>query len=119
MFINGRFVSLSALRSPNEWGESTGGGADTTPNSDNQGGEQGGKTETGEKTPESIPYGRFKEVNDENKAIKARLAELEKKEADALKAKQEADEADALKKWEHEKIISTKNAEIENHKAEK
>ena len=76
MWINGRFFSRPMLFAPNEGVETTGGGAgnpDTTPEGKDPD-PNGGKDKGGNET---VPYGRFKEVNDENKSLKARLAEFE------------------------------------------
>lgn len=59
----------------------------------------------------SIPYERFKEVNERMKTAEAELSKY--KEAETKKAEEEA-----LKKWEYEKVISEKNQEIESLKKE-
>lgn len=67
--------------------------------------EKGGK--------DTVPYGRFKEVNDENKSLKAKLAEFESEKAKAEAERKQQEEAEALKKGEHEKIIAQKQAELD------
>lgn len=75
------------------------------------------KTTATETTPESeagqtkkednsIPYERFKEVNDRMKTAEQELAKY--KEAETKKAEEEA-----IKKGEYEKILTEKNQEIE------
>lgn len=71
-----------------------------------------GKNEEGKKTPENIPYDRFKEVNDANKALKEKLAEYEKKEAEEAEKKRLADEEEAKKKGEFEKLLTQKDQEL-------
>lgn len=56
-----------------------------------------------------IPRDRFDEVNNRMKEAEAKLAQIE-----AEKAQQA--EAEALKKWEHEKIIREKQAQIDTYK---
>ena len=72
-------------------------------------------TDTGKETKKedsnSIPYDRFKEVNDRMKSAEAELAKY--KEAETRKAEEEA-----IKKWEYEKVLSEKNQEIEALKKE-
>lgn len=80
-------------------------GSDTSKNSE-------GKNEEGKKTPENIPYDRFKEVNDANKALKEKLAEYEKKEAEEAEKKRVADEEEAKKKGEFEKLLTQKDQEL-------
>ena len=80
------------------------------------------KTTATETTPESeagqtkkednsIPYERFKEVNDRMKTAEQELAKY--KEAETKKAEEEA-----IKKWEYEKVISQKDQELEALKKE-
>lgn len=114
MFINWRFYS-KPLRAPNDGNESAGGAGapDTTPegkDSDPDGGKDKGGSET-------VPYGRFKEVNDENKSLKAKLAEFESAKAKAEAEKKQQEEAEALKKGEHEKIIAEKQAALDAYSA--
>ena len=107
MWINGRFFSRSMLFAPNEGVETTGGGAgnpETTPEGKDSAPENGGKDKGGNET---VPYGRFKEVNDENKSLKAKLAEFESEKA----------KAEALKKGEHEKIIAEKQSALDAYAA--
>lgn len=66
---------------------------------------------------ETVPYGRFKEVNDENKSLKAKLAEFESAKAKAEAEKKQQEEAEALKKGEHEKIIAEKQAALNAYSA--
>ena len=117
MWINGRFFSRSMLFSPNEGVETTGGGAgnpETTPEGKDSAPENGGKDKGGNET---VPYGRFKEVNDENKSLKAKLAEFESEKAKAEAEKKKQEEAEALKKGEHEKIIAEKQAALDAYKS--
>ena len=95
----------------NEWWDNDTGDSDKTPADDS-----GKKDEGGDKTPESIPYKRFKEVNDDNKALKAKLAEYEKKEAEEAEKKRKADEEEAKKKGEFEKLLTLKDQEIADYK---
>lgn len=74
----------------------------------------GGKDKGGSET---VPYGRFKEVNDENKSLKAKLAEFESAKAKAEAEKKQQEEAEALKKGEHEKIIAEKQAALDDYSA--
>ena len=74
------------------------------------------KKEEGKKTPENVPYDRFKEVNDANKAMKAKLAEYEKKEAEEAEKKKHEEEEKAKKNGEYEKLIAQKDQEIANFK---
>lgn len=65
------------LFAPNEGVETTSGGAgnpDTTPEGKHSAPENGDKDKRGN---EPLPYERFKEVNDQNKSLKVRLAEFE------------------------------------------
>ena len=59
---------------------------------------------------QSIPKARFDEINEKYKAAKA---ELDKINAD----KQKAEEQEALKRWEHEKLLAQKDAELADYKA--
>ena len=72
-------------------------------------------SETGKETKKednnSIPYERFREVNERMKSAEAELSKY--KEAETKKAEEEA-----LKKWEYEKVISQKDQEIEALKKE-
>jgi predicted esterase YcpF (UPF0227 family) len=63
-----------------------------------------------------VPYDRFKEVNDANKAMKAKLAEYEKKEAEEAEKKRLADEEEAKKNGEFEKLLTQKDQEIADYK---
>ena len=117
MWINGRFFSRSMLFAPNEGVETTGGGAgnpETTPEGKDSAPENGGKDKGGNET---VPYGRFKEVNDENKSLKAKLAEFESEKAKAEAEKKKQEEAEALKKGEHEKIIAEKQSALDAYAA--
>lgn len=87
----------------NNWNESTGWENKETQNSDSP------KNDWGEKKDDSIPYSRFKEVNDRMKEAEAKLQAIE----DEKKAKAEEE---AIKKWEYEKIISQKDQEISDFK---
>lgn len=103
------------LFAPNDGNESAGsaGAPETTPegkDSDPNGGKDRGGNET-------VPYGRFKEVNDENKSLKAKLAEFESAKAKAEAEKKQQEEAEALKKGEHEKIIAEKQAALDTYKS--
>lgn len=90
---------------------------DTTGSSDNTSWDDTGKKDEGnKKTPENVPYDRFKEVNDANKAMKAKLAEYEKKEAEEAEKKKQADEEEAKKKGEFEKLLTQKDQEIADFK---
>ena len=118
MFINGRFYSRSVLFAPNDGGESTGSGgagnSDKTPEGKDSDPDNGGKDKGGNET---VPYGRFKEVNDENKSLKAKLAEFESEKAKAEAEKKKQEEAEALKKGEHEKIIAEKQSALDAYAA--
>lgn len=87
-----------------EWGDTT----DTSDTSK----DDPGKQEEGKKTPDNVPYDRFKEVNDANKLMKAKLAEYEKKEAEEAEKKRLADEEEAKKKGEFEKLLTQKDQEL-------
>ena len=115
MFINWRFYSRP-LRAPNDGNESAGGAGapETTPEGKNSDPDNGGKDKGGNET---VPYGRFKEVNDENKSLKARLAEFEAEKAKAEAEKKKQEEAEALKKGEHEKIIAEKQSALDSYAA--
>jgi len=93
-----------------EWWDTTGKSDDTSKD------ESGKKEEEGKKTPENVPYDRFKEVNDANKAMKAKLAEYEKKEAEEAEKKKQADEEEAKKKGEFEKLLNQKDQELSDFK---
>jgi hypothetical protein len=118
MFINGRFYSRSVLFAPNDGGESTGSGGagdpDKTPEGKDSDPDNGGKDKGGNET---VPYGRFKEVNDENKSLKAKLAEFESEKVKAEAEKKKQEEAEALKKGEHEKIIAEKQSALDAYAA--
>lgn len=118
MWINGRFFSITQLRAPNDGNESAGGAGapDNTPGGKDSAPENGGKDQGGDQKPD-VPYPRFKEVNDENKALKARLAEFESEKAKAEAEKKKQEEADALKKGEHEKVIAEKQAALDVYKS--
>jgi len=60
----------------------------------------------------SVPYARFKEVNDNYKEVKAKLEAIEEE-------KRKQAESEAIAKGEQEKIIAQKNQEIELLKKEK
>lgn len=85
-----------------EWGGGT--APDKTPES------EAGKDEKKEDN-NSIPYERFKEVNDRMKSAEAELQKY--KEAEQKKAEEEA-----IAKGEQEKVIAQKNSEIEALKKE-
>ena len=90
---------------------------DTTGSSDNTSWDDTGKKDEGnKKTPENVPYDRFKEVNDANKAMKAKLAEYEKKEAEEAEKKKQAEEEEAKKRGEFEKLLTQKDQEIADFK---
>ena len=95
----------------NEWWDNDTGDSDKTPADDS-----GKKDEGGKKTPDNVPYDRFKEVNDANKAMKAKLAEYEKKEAEEAEKKRLADEEEAKKKGEFEKLLTQKDQELADYK---
>ena len=76
---------------------------ETTPDS------EAGKED--KKEDNSIPYERFKEVNDRMKSAEAELQKY--KEAETKKAEEEA-----IKKWEYEKVLSQKDQEIASLKKE-
>lgn len=90
---------------------------------ENKDGGAWGTTDSENKTPDSeagkeskkednsIPYERFKEVNDRMKTAEAELQKY--KEAETKKAEEES-----IKKGEYEKVISEKNQEIEALKKE-
>lgn len=107
--INGRRVRvvLDANKDGAGWWE----WGDTTDTSDTSK-DDPGKQEEGKKTPDNVPYDRFKEVNDANKAMKAKLAEYEKKEAEEAEKKRLADEEEAKKKGEFEKLLTQKDQEL-------
>lgn len=104
------------LFAPNDGNESAGGAGapDKTPEWKNSDPDNGGKDKGGNET---VPYGRFKEKVDESNALKAKLAEYEKKEAEALAEKKKQEEADAIQKGEHEKIIAEKQAALDAYKS--
>lgn len=66
-----------------------------------------------DKTPDTIPYDRFKEVNDKMKSAEAELAKFKQKEDEQLKAQEEADQKKALEQGEHLKVIEGLKAEKE------
>lgn len=72
--------------------------------------EEASKTEEGKEN--SVPYARFKEVNDNYKEVKAKLEAIEEE-------KRKQAESEAIAKGEQEKIIAQKNQEIELLKKEK
>ena len=115
MFINWRFYSRP-LRAPNDGNESAGGAGapDKTPEGKDSDPDNGGKDKGGNET---VPYGRFMEVNDENKSLKAKLAEFEAEKAKAEAEKKKQEEAEALKKGEHEKIIAEKQSALDAYKS--
>ena len=115
MFINWRFYSRP-LRAPNDGNESAGGAGapDKTPEGKDSDPDNGGKDKGGNET---VPYGRFKEVNDENKSLKAKLAEFEAEKAKAEAEKKQQEETEALKKGEHEKIIAEKQSALDAYAA--
>lgn len=115
MFIDWRFYSRP-LRAPNDGNESAGsaGAPDKTPEGKDSDPDNGGKDKGGNET---VPYGRFKEVNDENKSLKAKLAEFEAEKAKAEAEKKKQEEAEALKKGEHEKIIAEKQSALDAYAA--
>lgn len=90
---------------------------------ENKDGGAWGTTDSENKTPDSeagkedkkednsIPYERFKEVNDRMKTAEAELQKY--KEAETKKAEEES-----IKKWEYEKVISQKDQEIASLKKE-
>lgn len=114
IFRNGRRVRVlldankDGAGGSSEWGDwkSDTGSSDDTSKDDS------GKQEEGKKTPDNVPYDRFKEVNDANKQMKAKLAEYEKKEAEEAEKKRLADEEEAKKKGEFEKLLTQKDQEL-------
>ena len=75
--------------------------------------------ETPKETPDSIPYDRFKKVNEEKKALEAKLAELEKaKEADpevtdTAKDPDVKELAEKLAKIEQKESIAKRDAALQ------
>lgn len=93
-----------------EWWDNNTGDSDTSKD------DSGKKDDEGKKTPDNVPYDRFKEVNDANKQMKAKLAEYEKKEAEEAEKKRLADEEEAKKKGEFEKLLTQKDQELADFK---
>lgn len=60
----------------------------------------------GEGEPGPIPYHRFKEVNDQAKALTTRLAELEKKQTEAESAQEEARQAKLKEQAKFEELAN-------------
>lgn len=117
IFRNGRRIRV--FLSPNAdggtgWDE--GDWKSDTGSSDDTSWDDTGKKDEGKKTPDNVPYDRFKEVNDANKAMKAKLAEYEKKEAEEAEKKKKADEEEAKKKGEFEKLLTQKDQELADFK---
>ena len=108
--INGRLVRV--LLDANKDGAGGWEWGDTTDTSDTSKDDSGKKDEGDKKTPDNVPYDRFKEVNDANKQMKAKLAEYEKKEAEEAEKKRLADEEEAKKKGEFEKLLTQKDQEL-------
>lgn len=94
-----------------EWWDNNTGDSGTSKDDSGKKDDEGNK-----KTPDPIPYDRFKEVNDANKAMKAKLAEYEKKEAEEAEKKRQADEEEAKKRGEFEKLLTQKDQEIADFK---
>ena len=119
IFRNGRRVRVlldankDGAGGSSEWGD----WKSDTGSSDNTSKDDSGKKDEGDKkTPDNVPYDRFKEVNDANKAMKAKLAEYEKKEAEEAEKKRLADEEEAKKKGEFEKLLTQKDQELADFK---
>ena len=119
IFRNGRRVRVlldannDGAGGSSEWGDWK---SDTGSSDNTSGGDSGKKDEGDKKTPDNVPYDRFKEVNDANKAMKAKLAEYEKKEAEEAEKKRLADEEEAKKKGEFEKLLTQKDQELADFK---
>ncbi len=99
------------------WGEW--GGGWTTPPADTPPADKGGNDEGGKDsgTPENVPYGRFKEVNDKKKALESEVAEYKQKEQERLNAQKKQEEEEAKKKGEYEKLLKEKEDELLNYKS--
>jgi hypothetical protein len=69
-----------------------------------------GAAETAEKT---VPYDRFKEVNDARRAAEARLKAIEDKQAEEQAARAKAEQADAEKRGEFEKLYKSERERVE------
>lgn len=120
IFRNGRWVRVlldANTDGAGGWESGDDGQKSDTGSSDNTSGDDSGKKDEGDKkTPDNVPYDRFKEVNDANKAMKAKLAEYEKKEAEEAEKKKKADEEEAKKNGEFEKLLTQKDQEIADYK---
>lgn len=112
MFIDGRFYSRS-LRAPNDGNESAGGAGapDTAPK------DEEGKADEGKKTPETVPYDRFAEVNSKKKELETQLAAYQKKEAEENEKKKKDEEEKAKQNGEYQKLIDQKDQELADYKA--
>lgn len=86
-----------------------------TPATDTPADDNGGKDEKVEKKAD-IPYSRFKEVNDEKKALQQELDKYKAQEQQRQAEQQKADEEKAKQNGEYEKLISQKDQEIEAFK---
>lgn len=113
MWINGRFFSITQLRAPNDGNESAGGAGapDTAPK------DEGGKSDEGKKTPETVPYERFAEVNGQKKELEAQLAAYKQKEAEENEKKKKDEEEKAKQNGEYQKLIDQKDQELADYKA--
>ena len=113
MWINGRFFSTTQLRAPNDGNESAGGAGapGTAPKN------EGGKSDEGKKTPETVPYERFAEVNGQKKELEAQLAAYKQKEAEENEKKKKDEEEKAKQNGEYQKLIDQKDQELADYKA--
>lgn len=90
---------------PNDGNEGTGGGGapDQSPKDDAKGGEE-------KKTPETVPYERFAEVNGQKKDLEAQLAAYKQKEAEENEKKRR------MRKRKPNKTANIKNLSIKKTK---
>nr|DAT13944.1 MAG TPA: hypothetical protein [Caudoviricetes sp.] len=96
---------------PNDGNEGTGGGGapDQSPKDDTKGGEE-------KKTPETVPYERFAEVNGQKKDLEAQLAAYKQKEAEENEKKKKDEEEKAKQNGEYQKLIDKKDQELADYK---
>ena len=97
---------------PNDGNEGTGGGGapDQSPKDD------GGKSDEGKKTPETVPYERFAEINGQKKDLEAQLAAYKQKEAEENEKKKKDEEEKAKQNGEYQKLIDKKDQELADYK---
>jgi len=87
-----------------------------TPATDTPADDNGGKEQEKVEKKADIPYSRFKEVNDEKKALQQELDKYKAEEKQREAEKQKADEEKAKQNGEYEKLIAQKDQEIEAFK---